>query len=235
MALVRFGGGVSEMRGSIAGNVFSRNRSGAIVRNRTKPINQPTQAQSDQRTLFAQAASSYKNLTPAQVNGWEEFSLGVQRLNSLGELYQPQPSQLFIESNLNMLISGVGMISDAPVGKLQVPVPAEMSLDIITTAGVITTMEISSGDAWIDTDFMIVEATLPMPSSRKNRKRYLKQITVAAYSQSLNLLTGYTQRFGANVNATPGVDVIQVRVRGVFQTNGFSSEWVYLNATPSGT
>ncbi|GAI58374.1 unnamed protein product, partial [marine sediment metagenome] len=39
MALVKYGGGITQMSGSIAGNTFARNRYGNYVRSRTKPIN----------------------------------------------------------------------------------------------------------------------------------------------------------------------------------------------------
>ncbi|GAH13494.1 unnamed protein product, partial [marine sediment metagenome] len=39
MSLVKYGGGIVQMSGSIAGNTFARNRYGNYVRARTKPIN----------------------------------------------------------------------------------------------------------------------------------------------------------------------------------------------------
>ena len=47
--LIKWGAGIIEGRGSIAGMTASRNKSGAIIRARTKPVNPRSDRQSEAR------------------------------------------------------------------------------------------------------------------------------------------------------------------------------------------
>ncbi|GAH50296.1 unnamed protein product, partial [marine sediment metagenome] len=47
MALVKLGGGIVQISGSIAGNTFARNRFGNYMRSRTKPVNPNSTRQTD--------------------------------------------------------------------------------------------------------------------------------------------------------------------------------------------
>lgn len=115
MALVRYGNGVSEIRGSIAGNVFSRNRAGAIIRNRINPINPQTQAQNDIRYLFSQVANRWTLLTLAQRESWDEFAAKVTyQRNLLGEPYQMSGRQAFQICNTNLALTSAAL-SGPPV------------------------------------------------------------------------------------------------------------------------
>ncbi|GAI01350.1 unnamed protein product, partial [marine sediment metagenome] len=45
MALIKYGGGIVQISGSIAGTVFARNKMGNYARPRTKPVNPRTARQ----------------------------------------------------------------------------------------------------------------------------------------------------------------------------------------------
>lgn len=115
MALVRFGNGVSEIRGSIAGNVFSRSHAGAIIRNRIVPVNPQTQAQTDIRNLFSTVAQLYTDLTPAQRQAWDDYAQLVVKNNVFGDAYTPTGRQMFQECNMNIALTTT-VLTDSPGG-----------------------------------------------------------------------------------------------------------------------
>jgi hypothetical protein len=86
MALVKFGGGVIDMRGSIAGNTFARNRSGNYVRARTKPVNPNSVLQVAMRTYMAFLTSRWHDtISASQRIAWNSYANAVSMKNRLGE------------------------------------------------------------------------------------------------------------------------------------------------------
>jgi len=78
MALVKFGGGVVGMSGSIAGTTFARNRSGSYARAKTKPINPNTTLQNLVRATFAMLSARWaQTLTEAQRTAWNLYASSV--------------------------------------------------------------------------------------------------------------------------------------------------------------
>ena len=100
MALLKFGGGITEMRGSIAGNVYSRNRYGAYARARTKPINPNTERQQLVRSAISAMTTRWsQTLTPAQRTAWNLYGASVVMTNKLGESINLSGFNHYIRSN----------------------------------------------------------------------------------------------------------------------------------------
>ncbi len=86
MALIKFGGGVVQMAGSIAGNVFARNRYGNYARARTKPVNPNSARQVVIRAAIAYLTQHWNGtLTPAERTAWNSYAAAVTMKNRLGE------------------------------------------------------------------------------------------------------------------------------------------------------
>lgn len=115
MALVKLGGGVADIRGSIGGTVFSRNRFGAIARNRTIPVDPGTSLQSAVRALMGQVRDAYFNtLTDAQRQEWETYAANVEMTNRLGETINLTGYNMYCRSNIPLLQAGLTRIDDGP-------------------------------------------------------------------------------------------------------------------------
>jgi len=65
---------IGELSGKLGGYVFSRNGSGAYIRQYVKPINPNSVAQAAARQLFTNAASSYHALVDFQKANWSDFA-----------------------------------------------------------------------------------------------------------------------------------------------------------------
>lgn len=224
MALVRFGQGVAEMRGSIAGVTFGRNRSGAYARNRTVPVNPNTQAQADSRYLFSQTAFAYTQLTAVQKEQWKQYAkLTSFFVNKLGESYTPSGRQLFQYCNMNLAIvqatqvvsSGTFIgIQYGPIPAITVPifdltqkpdpptfVGEEKSFSAVVAGGSLTQLKSDANanppNATDDIQRIIVEATPFVRPSIENLKASYRLITTISVTAAtdLDILTSYTSRF----------------------------------------
>jgi len=105
---------VSEARGKVSGNVFSKNKGGAIVRNRVTPINRRSASQQNQRQQLAALAASWRGLTEAQRVGWNAASPNFPQSDNLGQTIFLSGEQLYVRCNLNLLLIGQAQITDAP-------------------------------------------------------------------------------------------------------------------------
>lgn len=116
MALIKFGGGITEMRGSIAGNVFSRNRSGAYVRSRTKPVNPNTDLQQIVHSIITLLTTRWsQTLTAAQRTAWNLYASNVVMNNKLGESINLTGFNHYIRSNAGRQRVGAPVVDDGPV------------------------------------------------------------------------------------------------------------------------
>jgi len=116
MALVKFGGGIIQMSGSIAGNTFARNRYGNYVRARTKPINPISTAQQAVRTAIGQLTARWgQTLSAAQRTAWGLYASSVAMKNKLGEVVYLSGFNHYIRSNAWLKRVGAPSVDDGPV------------------------------------------------------------------------------------------------------------------------
>jgi len=135
MALILFGNGVADARGSIAGTVFARNRSGAYARNRTKPVNPNTTAQSQVRQNLSDLQNYFRSaLTTAQQNGWKFYAEQSPTLNRLGQSIKLTAINQFIRTNSLRLLAALSILDDAPATN-GVPFAPILGLTCDTTDG----------------------------------------------------------------------------------------------------
>ncbi len=75
MALVKYGGGIVQMSGSIGGDTFARNRYGNYVRARTKPVNPNTTLQQAVRASMSFLTNRWaQTLDAAQRTAWNPYA-----------------------------------------------------------------------------------------------------------------------------------------------------------------
>lgn len=116
MASIKYGGGIVQMSGSIAGNTFARNRSGNYVRARTKPVNPKTDLQSLVRTALANLTDRWARILDApQRLAWNDYAAGVSMKNRLGEAINLTGFNHYIRSNAIRAAHAKAVIDDGPV------------------------------------------------------------------------------------------------------------------------
>jgi len=114
MATIKTGAVVAEIRGSLGGNVFSRNKGGAYVRQRVKPINPNTPRQAFVRGLFGTLQSNWRSLTQAQQNTWLAATENYLAVNKVGDVTKYTPLQLYTRCNMALLEAGLSQIDTIP-------------------------------------------------------------------------------------------------------------------------
>lgn len=118
MAKVLFGGGVAEMRRSLEGNTFSRNKGGSYVRQRVRPINPNTPDQINKRQQLSLLSKAWgAELTQVQRDGWTAFAEINTIIDVLGQVLQLSGIQMYIRVNARLLIAGETRIDDAPLNQ----------------------------------------------------------------------------------------------------------------------
>lgn len=116
MALVKFGGGVIQMSGSIAGNTYARNRYGNYVRARTKPVNPNTTRQQLVRSAIALLTARWGQvLTAADRTAWNLYAASVAMKNRLGEVVFLTGFNHYIRSNSFRAAYGKTPVDAGPV------------------------------------------------------------------------------------------------------------------------
>lgn len=163
MASVQFGGGVTEIRGSIAGNVFSRNAGGAYLRARTTPINPATNRQAAVRDALAEAAQAWNlTLTNAQREAWNDYAAVVPWQNRLGQQIFLSGQNMYVRSNALILRAGATRVDDGPtIMELADPVIG------LTASASEATQQLSIGfddaQAWASEDGAFVDVRQGIP------------------------------------------------------------------------
>jgi hypothetical protein len=115
MALVKLGGGVTGISGSIAGSTFARNRFGSYIRPRTKPVNPKSSGQQLARSVMAYLAEYWHGTaTSIQRGGWNTYAAAVAAKNRLGEGIYLTGFNHFIRSNSPRIQIGYPVVAAPP-------------------------------------------------------------------------------------------------------------------------
>ncbi len=142
---IALAGFVAQVSGSQGGSTYSKNRYGYYVRNKTKPVNPNTPAQSSIRSKFAQLMSSWGLLTTAQREAWSNYALNTPIIDKLGKGIILPGQQMYVGNNVLRLQAGLSIVSDGPV-TFGLP---ELTLPVATiTAGDPMSIAITNTDSW---------------------------------------------------------------------------------------
>ncbi len=116
MAQVKYGGGIIQASGSIAGNTFARNRFGNYIRARTKPVNPKSARQTGARIVIMYLAEQWREspMDDAKRLAWETYAAGVAWLNKLGETVKLTGYNMFIRSNAALIAAGGSLVINGP-------------------------------------------------------------------------------------------------------------------------
>lgn len=116
MALVKYGGGIVQMSGSIAGNTHARNRAGNYVRARTKPVNPKSTNQVLVRAIVAMLSDRWaQTITANQRTAWNLYASSVAMKNKLGETMFLSGYNHYIRSNHWFARMSRTLVDDGPI------------------------------------------------------------------------------------------------------------------------
>lgn len=111
---------LADIRGSIGGTTYSRNRGGSYARNRTVPINPQSISQTRARSDLAFYSVGWNSLTDNQRAAWNAYAETVQAINVLGESITYTGQQMYIRSNTLLNLAGQPAVTAAPASNVQI-------------------------------------------------------------------------------------------------------------------
>lgn len=225
MTLIKFSAIVSEVSGKLNGSIFSRNRSGAIIKNRMIPINRQSSTQQPNRINWSFLIRTWNSLSVEQINTWNVAALTISWQNKLGDSYHPSGQQLFLYCNQNLYTIGFDTI---------LSYVAPRAVELITSASVYQNRSNPS-------EFLLSFSPSPTPTTVIYKlyatpalsyginyaKKYLREIClINGYTPSPYLISPqYEARFGSFVYGKQ----IFFKLVAVEKSSGFHSPPFYFN------
>ena len=103
-----------EIRGKLAGIVFSANSSSRYIRQKVSPINPKTVAQGLVRTLLAAVSQAWRGLTEDQRAAWNKVAATVSFTNVFGDGVAPTGFGLHSRTNRNMQEINEALLTEPP-------------------------------------------------------------------------------------------------------------------------
>lgn len=220
MAKIKFGMMMTDARGKLGGQVFSKNRAGAYIRTKVTPVNPQTSAQSRVRSMLALLSSNWNTLTDENRASFNSAVEAWQTTDIFGDIKKPSGKNLFVKLNINLTNSNQTPIIVAPE-KIALP-----SLSSATASFTVATDTLELGSlAQSQIGNYVVEATPPLNagvSFAKNRFRQIGAFSLAS-GQTIDITTAYVSKFGALV----GGENVQIRLKFIGE-NGQSSPAIIL-------
>ena len=148
MASIKLGGGITDIRGSMAGNTFARNRFGNYIRPRTKPVNPNSTAQGFARSIIGTLTQAWRtDLTAAKRTAWNTYAAAIAMKNRLGETVYLTGFNHFVRSNAVLLQSVKGLITAGPT-VLSLPEKDPTLAVAGSVATQLLTLTVDAGQPW---------------------------------------------------------------------------------------
>lgn len=218
MAKILFTAIVADIRGKIAGTVFSKNKGGAYARTKVTPTNPQTVAQQAARAVLIGFSQGWRALTTAQRTAWNAAVASFPKTNVFGNVRILSGHQLYVGLNSQISAANGSAISDPPVPQGADPVTA---LSAVAAAGT-QLLTVTVAPTPIPADHaLIIDATEQVSAGISNLNTKYRQIHVeaAAGTSPIDVTSEYQARFG---NIIAG-QKIGIRVRLVRLSTGETS------------
>jgi len=193
MAKIKFGMMMTDARGKLGGQVFSKNRGGAYVRTKVTPSNPQTLAQTIVRTNLGNISQLWNSLTTDQIAGWNSAVENWKSTDIFGDIKIPSGKNLFTKLNVNLLNTTRPVVLDVPEKQsVNVQPQVTVSYDTATSAWTLTSLPSIPGIVYQ------VEATPTVPNGVSYVKNRFRVVAYGADATALAtaMASGYADKFG---------------------------------------
>lgn len=140
---ILWGALVVDGRNKIGGQVASKNRYGAYMRNKVTPVNPQSTAQQNVRAAFAANSQAWRGLTDAERQSWIDAAPSFPIIDIFGNSKILAGNALYQSLNSNLSKASEAAISTAPA-PVAVPSVATLTVTADESTGVVSI-------AWTDT------------------------------------------------------------------------------------
>ena len=197
MAKIKFSALISDVRNSLNGSTFARNRGGAYFRNKTTPTNPQTGFQTQVRSFFGAIASAWRGLTENQRSSWIEGAQNFPYVDTFGDVRHYSGNVLYQKLNQQLQIASQPTLSVCPTPQ------TVSSIEAITATGDVTngTLVLAITPSTVPAGHtLVVQATRGLSPGRSFAKNDFRNIQIEAASSpitALDVRSKYQSRFGA--------------------------------------
>jgi len=197
-AKIKFGMMMTDARGKLGGQVFSKNRAGAYIRTKVTPVNPQTSFQALVRSFFTAITTGWRLLTVLQRDAFQAAVSNWTTTDIFGDSKTPSGFQLYTKLNSNLLNAGQVAISSPPL-PASIPV---FTIDTFLNSVTAGDMEIDGSNFPVPIDHvLIVEATPPLSPGKFFAKSEFAKIAVAgaATAGPYVIVGNYNAKYGARI------------------------------------
>lgn len=192
---IKWGALVVDGRNKIGGQVASKNRHGAYMRNKVTPVNPKSGSQVNVRSRLAGFASGWRGLTGAQRLAWNAAVSDYKKTDIFGDIQNPSGFNLYVKLNSNLANIGIAAITNPP---LPVNVSTFTSATLAAAAGA-QSMSLTILPAVQPTsETIVVRATPAISAGKSFVKSEFRQIGTftSATTGAYDLASLYIAKFG---------------------------------------
>lgn len=193
MAKIKFGMMMTDARGKLGGQVFSKNRGGAYVRTKVTPKNAKTARQMAIRSLLSAISQRWSALTAPQRASFNGAVDQFATTDIFGDSRNPSGKTLFTKLNLNLQNADLTPIVLAPA-KVEVTAVALIAV----TIAIASTEVIIDGGSVLGNFTTVINATAPQSQGTSFYKGRYRQILTMLdpVSEPVEVWTAYVAKFG---------------------------------------
>jgi hypothetical protein len=197
MAKAKYGGGIADLRGSIAGQVHSRNTYGNYIRQKVSPVQPRTDRQLEVRELFSTLSRRYSSvLTDEQQEAWRQAAASNPVRDVFGDSITLTGINLFNRLNSLRVLAGLTPLDEPPA------VEEVEALENFTATWDATSGEISvefEPDPVPTGRYLAIWATEPLNPGVAFVTHKLRLLVVVppGTASPVNITGDYTARYGS--------------------------------------
>lgn len=221
MARIKMGALAQDVRGSLNGTVFARNRGGAYVRSKVSPVQPVSEWSSAARAGFSAVAKRWASvLTDAQRAGWSAFAAVHPFINVFGDSITLSGIAFYQAVNQRVRLCGGSWVDNAPltfvVGDLG-------SITVVATAvgGVYTAFSVVCENALPYGGGLYVMLTRQIPAGRvvqKSEYRLVNQANRVVFASGVDFKADVNLRFP--MSGIAAGESVGILVAGIDLTTG---------------
>jgi len=194
---IKFGAIITDGRNKIGGQVVSKNKAGAYMKNKVTPANPQTTYQIAKRANVTSISQAWSGLTDTQRTAWKAAAVNYAKSDIFGDLRNPSGFNLFMWLNLNLLNVGESQISTPPASSTVSSLTLLTLTVVLTDASGIVTF---APDPVPANHKLVILASAALSPGRAYSKSYMRQLEVvdAATASPAQLSTddAYENKFG---------------------------------------
>ena len=225
MGKIKFGSFITDVRNKVGGQVYSKNRGGAYVKNKVSPSQPRTAAQTTARARLTTFAQGWRSLTATQAAAWNAAVGNYLKTDVFGDLKTPSGENLYCKLNINLAQAGIAAITTPP---LPIAVVGPVTMTPAFAAGAATgTITFTATPVPANTTWLVFGTAQLSPGRFSVNSAYRLFTTIAAAGTSpANIVAAYTAKFGTLVAGQK----IFIKIVPVSTTTGIKGQAITASA-----